>query len=105
MKQFLTRVELHGASLGDYLTLQAEMARLKFSRTITADNGQVHHLPTAEYRSFGYITVAEVAALAKGAANLTGKASSVITVEYSAAFFYLDNAFSPLASLSSLLRP
>jgi len=103
MKQFLTRVELHGATLGDYTTLHTEMARLKFWRTIQNVAGQEFQLPTAEYRSFGEITVADVASLAKSAANKTGKSSSVITVEFVNSVFYLNSVPSPLSPFSSLL--
>jgi hypothetical protein len=105
MKQFLTRVELHGAGKDDYLTLHGEMERLKFRRTIRAVNGLDYQLPTTEYSSFGNITAAEVASVAKQAANQTGKSSSVISVEYAEAVFYLDVATSNFPSLLGLLRP
>ncbi len=49
MSQFTVRIELHNANAEDYNKLHKAMEADGFSRTITANDGTVYHLPTAEY--------------------------------------------------------
>ena len=49
MAGYTVRVELHVANQGNYLKLHAAMARAGYLNTVTADNGVVFRLPTAEY--------------------------------------------------------
>lgn len=50
MKNFLTRVELHGAQSSDYTKLHDYMYQEKFFMFIRGDDGKAYGLPTAEYR-------------------------------------------------------
>jgi len=45
MAQFITRVELHGATYKDYETLHAGMLAQGFRKTITGDDGVSYQLP------------------------------------------------------------
>ena len=70
MARFYVRVELHGGTWLDYLTLHANMAAEGFARTVESDNGDTCRLPSGEYR----VEVAatdEVYAAACRAASLT----------------------------------
>ena len=82
MAAFMTRVELHGnVTWQDYDTLHQAMEAEGFSRTIRADNGDVYHLPTAEYYISDGLTRAQVLAKAQRAASRTGKNYSVLVTE------------------------
>lgn len=74
MAAYLTRVELYGDDQApdDYTRLHEEMEKRKFHRTIVADNGQRSRLPTAEYHSYGELTVDDVRSLAVQACNAIG---------------------------------
>lgn len=82
MNYFTTRVELHDAVYSDYETLHAQMAKLNFQKTIRdTKTGITYHLPTAEYRSYGEITLQEVLNLAKAAVAKTSKTASIIVTQ------------------------
>jgi hypothetical protein len=81
MASFTTRVELHGASPADYEALHRYMAEANFSRLINGDDGVQYMLPTAEYQSFGNLTVTEVRELAEHAAARTGRTFWVLVTE------------------------
>jgi hypothetical protein len=81
MAQFTVRVELHRADEDDYETLHDAMERRGFSRLITSDDGEVYHLPWAEYNMQDSVTRAQVLTLAKAAANETGKNYAVLVTE------------------------
>ncbi len=81
MAVFTTRVELHGASHGDYQTLHAEMDREGFYRAIRLDDDGWGLLPTAEYFRSGELTKEEVLDSAREAAKATGKACSILVTE------------------------
>ncbi len=89
MKNFLTRVELHGAQSSDYTKLHDYMYQEKFFMFIRGDDGKAYGLPTAEYRSSGDLTTDGVRALACRAASKTGRAFSVIVVDYNSAAWVL----------------
>lgn len=89
MAQFITRVELHGASGEDYSRLHAAMTARKFHRFITADDGQRYQLPTAEYYSHGEITKETVRDLASSAAESTRRPFWVLVTEYKSAAWRL----------------
>lgn len=55
MPKYTTRVELHNHKRGDYDRLHEEMEKQGFRRTITDENGNEFHLPTAEYNYVGSI--------------------------------------------------
>ncbi|WP_080405761.1 type V toxin-antitoxin system endoribonuclease antitoxin GhoS [Burkholderia ubonensis] len=92
MAKFLTRVELHNADAGDYQRLHEAMGARNFSRSIQDDQGTWYQLPTAEYYSFGNIQTIEVRQLAEQAVASTGKAASIITVNYDQAMWRLTPA-------------
>lgn len=80
MPQFITRVELHGVN-HDHSTYQLlhEAMKLKgFLRTITGSNNVTYHLPTAEYNIMADYTLNQVLELAKSAASVIGKPSSIL---------------------------
>ena len=81
MAQFTVRVELHSASYSDYETLHASMERRGFSRLITADDGKIYRLPTAEYNKEGEYTRSQVLASARAAATETGKTFATLVTE------------------------
>lgn len=82
MANFLTRIELRDATPADYLALDARMATVGFIRTIGADDGRVHALPSGEYIGTAGGTCLQVRDLAVQAAAETGKAFSVVSVEF-----------------------
>ena len=75
------RVELHYANESDYQELHGFMERLGFSRLITGSDGKVYQLPPAEYVYGGSKSGDEIFALAKQAANATGKRFAVFMTE------------------------
>lgn len=81
MAQFTVRVELHEAQWADYNTLHAAMERQGFSRLIKGDDGQTYQLPWAEYDGAANLSSMQVLALARNAANTTGKKNSVLVTE------------------------
>ncbi len=81
MAMFMTRVELHAAYSSDYDKLHEAMKRQGFTTTITAGDGTVYALPTAEYHYVGQATQAQVLEKAKAAANSTGKSFGTIVTE------------------------
>jgi hypothetical protein len=81
MPYFITRVELHAAQKDDYEKLHAEMAKEKFSRTITASGGTIYDLPTASYCKIGEFTTTQVLDSAKKAATLVGKSYEVLVTQ------------------------
>lgn len=82
MASFITRVELHSASLPDYEKLHSAMSVEGFRRTIKGDDGIWYQLPTAEYSYSGSVTIADVLAKARRAAEKTGKSSGILVSEY-----------------------
>lgn len=89
MPNFLTRVELHGARATDYEELHRQMAARNFFRTIAGGDGRLYALPTAEYRSHGEVTAADVRELARAAAAATGLQFWILVAEYTNATWYL----------------
>jgi Endoribonuclease GhoS len=86
MASYIARVELHSATWEDYDTLHASMERRGYSRTIASDGGVIYQLPTGTYvagNSNADINVALSAAVE--AANETGKRSSIIVTDWTAA--------------------
>ena len=86
MPKFNTRVELH--KLGEsqhretYAELHAAMERAGFRRTISSSDGDVYHLPHAEYKKETGETLEQVQSQAKNAANSVHTPNGVITWEY-----------------------
>jgi hypothetical protein len=75
-------VELHQADGDDYENLHSAMESRGFKRTITADDGTIYHLPTAEYDRRGDSLTNEILLLsAEEAASSTGKRYSIIITE------------------------
>jgi hypothetical protein len=68
MAMFTVRVELHGATDGDYDTLHDAMEAEGFGRTVVSNAGDEYRLPSAEYSLAGDFTVQKVLAMAKNAA-------------------------------------
>jgi hypothetical protein len=60
------------------------MEKAGFSRTITAGDGKVYPLPTAEYVVSGNYTLEQVFKAAKGAADKTVYKSTVLAVLFTA---------------------
>ena len=89
MAEFITRVELHGATEPDYEFLHSEMAKKGFSRTIVDQAGATHQLPSAEYYISGELSVAVVHQRAKQAADATGKGSWILVSQIVTARFDL----------------
>lgn len=86
MPNFIARVELHSASYDDYENLHAYMRQYGYARTIKGDNGTTYQLPTGTYVSTTQFTSTSAALQAAGAAaNATGKSSSIIVADWSAA--------------------
>jgi hypothetical protein len=82
MAGFFTRVELHhSSSSSDYETLHAAMLAAGFYRAITASDGKIYHLPTAEYHCVGQFTLQTVLEAAKVAAAKTSKAFSILVTQ------------------------
>src|SRR4051812_43865781 len=83
MARFTTRVELHEVSSNqkpDYEKLHEEMAKQKFTRTITTDKNTKVQMPEAEYNKEGSYTLEQVLASAKvAAANVTKDFSILVT--------------------------
>ena len=87
MTDFLTRVELHGASDADYQTLDQAMIAANFSKTITSSRGLIYNMPSATYFSQAFnMTAAEVRNLAIAAARRTGLRYDIITAAGDTAF-------------------
>jgi hypothetical protein len=82
---YMTRIELHDASEVDYQKLHAAMEAEEFKRTITADDGSIYHLPTAEYYLITELTRDQVFATGKSVANKIGKKYGIVVVEVNAA--------------------
>src|SRR5436305_1179783 len=81
MAAFTTRVELHSAEWNDYERLHQYMEQQGFTRTITASDGTVYQLPTAEYDFNGSNTAREVLAKAEYAAQRTGRRYGILVTE------------------------
>jgi hypothetical protein len=81
MALFITRVELHDASDRDYEALHTAMAGKGFARTISDDSGLRYRLPTAEYSRTASVSIAQILADAKAAAQTTGRRHSVLVSE------------------------
>jgi hypothetical protein len=108
MPNFITRIELHGASTNDYERLHAAMAVEKFHRVILDDQGKRYQLPTAEYFSHGEtLTVETVRDLADRAAAKIAKPYWVLVSQYERAAWRLPEIkpVNALAALPSGLKP
>jgi hypothetical protein len=81
MSRFTVRVELHEGTWDDYETLHHEMEQRGFERTITGENGETSHLPTAEYNFSGDIKRGDVLELADAAANKTDRKHGILVTE------------------------
>ena len=87
MTDFLTRVELHGATDADYQVLDAAMVAANFSKTIRSSRGLIYNMPSATYFSQAFnLSAAEVRNLAIGAARRTGLRYDIITAAGDTAF-------------------
>ncbi len=87
MTDFLTRVELHGATIADYEGLDRAMAAANFSKTISSSRGLIYDMPTATYFSQATgMSAAAVRNLAIGAARTTGLRYDIITSAGETAF-------------------
>ena len=87
MTDFLTRVELHGASPADYAALDQAMIAANFTKTIRSPRGLVYNMPSATYFSQAVnMSAAEVRNLAVGAAHRTGRRYDIITTAGDTAF-------------------
>jgi len=89
MSNYITRVELHGATYEDYEKLHAAMASAGFTRKVRADDGTIYQLPTAEYFVDSSLDVAAIRDAARAAANTTGRSSWVLAVKSDAMAWYL----------------
>ena len=87
MTDFLTRVELHGATAADYEVLDQAMTAANFSKTIRSARGLIYNMPSATYFSQAFnMSAAEVRNLAIAAAQRTGLRYDVITAAGDTAF-------------------
>ena len=82
MVRYLTRVQLHFAEHGDHDRLHSELLAAGFSHVITGANGQNFYLPTGDYWIESGDGAPAITALAKGAAERTGRANSVVVAQY-----------------------
>lgn len=87
MSQFTTRVELHDAGYSDYVTLHEAMRKNGFSHKITSDDDVTYELPDAEY-DITSSSRSNVLALAKSAAQSTGKSFGVLVTESNGRTWY-----------------
>ena len=86
MANFLTRVELHSANYDDYETLHAQMEQRGYARTIVGSDGVTYQLPTGTYvMRDTNISLQDALNRAEQAANATGKSSSIIVCDWTAA--------------------
>ncbi len=83
MALFIVRIELHGASYGDYENLHKAMQNVGFSRQIS-NGGRNYQLPTAEYCVNESRNVSFVLSVAQKAANSTGKTSWILVTQSAA---------------------
>lgn len=84
---YLVRVELHEAQVRDYQNLHVQMEFRGFHRVIRGDNGNLYHLPMAEYITETLQSGEQVRALADSAAGATGKLHAVLVVDYARAWW------------------
>ena len=92
MQKFITRVELHGASPGDYELLHVEMASRHFARTVISNDGKSYTLPSGTYVSHGELSVEAVRNLAQQASAITGRDCWVMSAAYTEAAWRLHEA-------------
>lgn len=92
MAHFITRVELHDASVSDYEKLHAEMEARGFSRNVKGEDGIIYQLPTAEYVYICSEKVEKVRNKAARAAASTGKTYSVVANQILTQSFHLPKA-------------
>jgi hypothetical protein len=81
MQLFITRVELHNADESDYESLHEAMRAEGFSQKIKSGEGEVYHLPTAEYSLSSNAGRSSVLSAAKRAAAKTGCDYEVLVSE------------------------
>jgi hypothetical protein len=82
MPQFITRVELYGATSEDYLRLNAAMDSRGFKNTIVLEDDSVCMLPTAEYLLLSSsLTTQQVLNEAQSAARTVSSSFGVIAVQ------------------------
>ncbi len=82
MVRYLTRVQLHFQEPGDHDNLHAELLAAGFSHIVTGSSGQDFYLPSGDYWIESGAGAAAITALAKGAAERTGRANSVVVAQY-----------------------
>ncbi len=82
MVRYLTRVQLHFPEPGDHDKLHAELLAAGFSHVITGGGGSQFYLPTGDYWIESGANAATITALAKAAAERTGRAHSVVVAQY-----------------------
>ncbi len=85
MANFMTRVELHGASYQDYVNLHAYMTQEGFTNRIRGDDGAVYQLPPAEYDLITNCTMDQVREKASRAVRKTFKTFAVVVSMYTGA--------------------
>ena len=81
MPTFLACIELRDATGADYEPMGARLEALGFTRTVRADDGRVHALPTGEYIGNGDGTTAQVKDLITQVAAETGRGFGIFVVE------------------------
>ena len=87
MTDFLTRVELHGATAADYDALDRAMIAANFSKTIRSTRGLIYAMPAATYHSQAdNLSAAAVRNLAVAAARQTGRRYDIVTSAGETAF-------------------
>ncbi len=77
MAAHTVRVELHGGTTGEYTNLHKAMDEAGFSRTVQR-RGKTYELPTGEYSLRSRKTTKQVRALAKRAADETGRPAAIV---------------------------
>ena len=86
MANYIARVELHSATYDDYNTLHGYMGQMGYVRTIVGSDGTRYQLPTGTYviRDTN-LTQKDALNRAGEAAKATGKKSSIIIADWTAA--------------------
>jgi hypothetical protein len=86
MANYIARVELHSATYDDCETLHQQMRQRGSSRTIVGNDGITYQLPTGTYvMRNANLTQGDALNRAGEAANATGRESSIIVADWTAA--------------------
>ena len=81
MALFITRVELHDATIQDYVNLHTHMATEGYSTTIRGSDGRTYRLPPAEYHLDAACSRDQALERAKRAALRTRRSFSLLVSE------------------------